>query len=218
MAVLPDSVVIDTQAVDEEVSALCTSGTPALVLTGVMLQVLRQKFADPDEIEIPALRDKIWTPELETSKILIGPAYRWNPVEAMNRPAIMVRRHAIRSQRIGVNDAHMGNYQTPDGAETHEDLELTGHLLFCIGRTGAEADLLGTEVWKHFKHFGPVIRKDLKLARFQVMELSEVGKVEESKDHFATAVSCFSAFYERWDLILESPILKRLLGQTEINE
>jgi len=212
---LPDSVTIDTQLVDEEVSALCTSGTPPLVLTGVMLQILRQKFADPDEIEISALKDKIWTPSLETSKILIDPAYRWNPLEAMNRLAIMVRRHAVRSQRVGIDDAHMGHLQSPDGAESFEDLEMTGHLLFCIGRTGAESELLGTEVWKHFKHFGPIIRKDLKLARFQVMELSEVGKVEESKNHFATAVSCFSAFYERWDLVLESPILKRMLGQVE---
>jgi len=214
MAVLPDSVTIDTQTVDEEVSALCTSGVPALVLTGVMLQILRQKFCDPDEIEIASLQDKIWTPSLETSKILIDPAYRWNPVEAMNRPSIMVRRHPIRSQQLGINNQYMGAPQD-DGAESYEDMEMTGHLLFCIGRTGAEAELLGTEVWKHFKHFGPILRKDLKLARFQVMELSEVGKVEESKTHFATAVSCFSAFFERWDLILESPILKRVLGQVE---
>jgi len=132
----------------------------------------------------------------------------------MNRPSIMVRRHPIRSQQIGINNQYMGAPQD-DGAESYEDMEMTGHLLFCIGRTGAEAELLGTEVWKHFKHFGPILRKDLKLARFQVMELSEVGKVEESKTHFATAVSCFSAFFERWDLILESPILKRVLGQVE---
>ena len=128
----------------------------------------------------------------------------------MARPAVYIRRQPVSTRILGLNNRFQGGHVDPDGAEAHETLHTTGHILFALGRTGGEAEVLGAEIWRHFMHFQPVIRKDLKLARFQVMELSEVGKVEEATDHWATAISVFTAFYERWELIMEAPILKVL--------
>lgn len=204
------SITVGTQTVDEEVSSLCTSGVPPLILTGVFLQLLRQHFADPDEIEHPSLKDNIWTPDPETSKIVINPAWALEIAELMNRPAITIRRQPVSTRILGLNNRHQGGHIEPDGMEFYETQHASGHILFAVARTGAEAEILGTEIWKQLLHFGPVIRKDLKLARFQVMELSEVGKLEESTEHWATAVSVFTGFYERWQLVPEAPILKTL--------
>ncbi len=207
---VPSTITIDTQAVDDEVSSLCSSGLPPLILTGIFIRLLQQHFADPDEIEHPSLKDNVWTPDSETSKILIQPAYEFDEQEIMARPAVMVRRQPVSTRILGLNNRLQGGHVSPDGAESHETLHASGHILFAIGRTGGEAEVLGAEVWKYFMHFQPIIRKDLKLARFQVMELSEVGKVEEATEHWATAISVFTGYYERWQLIMESPILKTL--------
>ena len=204
------AITIETQSADEEVSSLCSSGLPPLILTGIFLQMLRQHFADPDEIEHPSLKDNIWTPDSKTSKIVITPGYSLNIQELMGRPAITIRRQPVSTRILGMNNRLQGGHIDPDGAESYETMHASGHILFAIARKGAEAEVLGAEVWRHFMHFQPVIRKDLNLARFQVMELSEVGRVEESAEHWATAVSIFTGYYERWQLIQEAPILKVL--------
>lgn len=208
--VLPAEITVSTQTFDEEVSSLCSSGVPPIILTGVFIQLLRQKFVDPDEIEHPTLKGNTWTPEAETSKILIQPAYQWNPQEIQKRPALLIRRQEINTRILGLNNQFQGGFNDPDGATRHETIHGSGHLIFCVGRTGGEAEILGTEVWKHFLHFGPILREDLKLARLQVMQLSEVGKVEESAEHWSTVVSVATFYYETWQLILEAPILKNL--------
>ncbi len=207
---IPGQIIVETSAVDDEVSSLCSSGLPPLILTGIFLQILHTKFGDPDEIEHPALKDNIWTPDIETSKILIQPGYTFNPTEIQARPGIFIRRQEINTRILALNNQFQVGFDAEnlDGADRHETLHGSGHILFCIGRTGGEAEVLGAEVWKHFLHFGPILRKDLKLARLQVMQLSEVGKVEESKEHWATAVSIATFYYETWELVMEAPILK----------
>ncbi len=205
-----NAITITTDAVDDEVSALCSSGLPPLILTGLFLRMLQAHFSDADEIEHPSLKDNVWTQDKETSNILIRPAYDFDALDLMSRPAIMIRRQPVSTRILGMNNRLQGGHIDPDGAESYETMHASGHIIFAMGRTGEEAEILGAEVWRHFMHFQPAIRKDLKLARFQVMELSEVGKVEEASEHWATAISVFTAYYERWTLILEAPILKTL--------
>lgn len=208
----PGTITVEPHLVTDEISSLCSSGVPPLILTGIFVQLLRSKFSDADEIEHPALKDNVWTPSIETSKILIRPAYQFAPKDIQARPGIYVRRQAINTRILAMNNQFQPGYdpENLDGAQRHETLHGSGHIIFCVGRTGAEAELLGTEVWKHFLHFGPILREDLKLARFQVMQLSEVGKVEESAEHWATAVSAATFYYETWQLIMEAPVLKRI--------
>jgi len=208
----------------DEWSSLCSTGHTPNIVTGAILRFLQEHFADPDKIENTALRDNIFVPQPEDTTeglvangILIDPIYKWNPQNFSLRPAIYIKRNGMQTQRWGINDGltvglgkdKQGQLKTYEG-EYHTVGVMGSHTLFCIGREGAETEVLTSEVFREIQHFAPLLRRDLKLKRLNVTEVTEVSKLEEYDQHFVVAVVMGWYYFEKWMLKPIAPWLKSL--------
>lgn len=208
----------------QEFSSICSTGHTPNILTGAFLRILQNHFSTADYIEDPALRDNIakiqpsdTTQGLLDSGILIAPVYKWDPAQLNQRIAIYLKRNQFRVQRYGINDgltsglgrASDGSLETLRG-EYHTVAVLGSHTLFCIGRTGAETEVLAYEVFREIQQFSPAIRKDLKLSRLGITEVSDVSKIEEYDQHLVAAVVVGWAYFEKWRIVPDAPWLKTL--------
>lgn len=215
--------------VDAEPSALCTIGRPPIVLTGAILWVLRQHFADADNIVNAGLKTRIWRPGVEDvgdtrgSGIMIEAITRWPGPQTQTlqkRPAVLVKRNTYNVSRIGIGNRYQGS-STPSidkskvfcdyaiGSGTQYGVQIVGsHTMFCIGGTGAEAEELGTEVFFELLEFGPVIRQDLDLVRFDAAGLGALARLEESKENWVSPVVVSWVFNHDWVLRREGLPLK----------
>lgn len=212
------------QFIDPEPSALCTIGRPPLVMTGALLWILRRHFANADYIQEPVLKDYTWNKDATKAQIMIESITKWQgaPTQTMQmRPAIFVKRNTYGRVKLGIGDRYQGSGVKPEvdnegqlsdnavnsGAK-FEVIVAGSHTVFCIGGTGAEAEAVGTEVFFELLEFTPLIRRDLDLNKFQVMEMGSVSKLEESKEHWAVPVVVTYAFNHVWTLKQDAPLLK----------
>ncbi len=205
-----------------EFSSLCSTGHTPNIVTGAFLRFFMEHFADPDKIENAALRDNIYavdpddtTEGVAEKGVLIDPIYKWNPRDFSLRPAIYIKRNGMTPQRLGINDAMtvgldrdaQGNIESYKG-EYHVVGMQGSHSFFCIGRAGAEAEILASEVFREVQHFAPILRKDLKLARLTVAEYTEVSRLDEYDQHFVVAITVAWYYFEKWRLKPVAPWLK----------
>ena len=211
------------QWLDSEPSALCTIGRPPLVITGALLWIMRRHFADPAMIVDPDLKERVWNTDVTASGIVIEPVTKWpgSPTEAVQqRPAIYVKRNKYQQVKLGIGDRYQLGIKTSiDKRNLSSDNAIdTGvrygaaivgsHTLFCLGGTGAEAESVGTEVFFELMEFGQLIRRDLGLSKFQVMDLGGVAKLEESREHWVIPAVVTYAFRHNWTLNPDLPWFK----------
>lgn len=202
-------------------SALCSLGPRPLVMTGYLIQLLRQHFADPNNLEDANFRhppegahDYVWRQGKE-SGIVIESATRWDPNKTGQRPGIFVKRNEWGAIHRGINDQHMGNLSW-DATERFTYFLRGSHTLFCVAGESGEAEKLGTEVYREIGQFAPVIRKNLNLHRFQFLQVGQLGKLREATDNYAVSVSVGYAFEESWVIRQHAPRLKRIVLSAEL--
>ena len=170
------------------------------------------------------LRDNVFVAEPEDTTegtlptgILIEPIYKWDPRRYDKRIAIYIKRNEMQIQRLGINDGMTvglgrdadDNLKTYEG-DKHEVGVLGSHTFFCIGRSGAEAEVLSSEVFREIQHFAPVLRRDLKLHRLVIAGYSDIQQLDEYDQHFVVAISAGWAYIEAWRLVPLAPWLKSL--------
>lgn len=207
------------QTIGKEVSSLCVTGlSPAQLLLGAYVSMLRRHFSAsprfnntlrPAGQALPLQDGFRYIGDTAQTGMYIGAAGAWDPATAGKRAAVAVKRNAFKSQRVGVNHQVQGNGPL-DGNPRYGLLQLGSHTCFAIAQSEASADLLGTEVFNFFTEFGPVIRKDLRLTRFEAVSNGEPGLLEESKQHWAVPVVIASAFWQGWTYEDYGPPLKTL--------
>lgn len=212
------------QVVGEDPSSLCVTGlSPAQLLSGAFVAMLRRHFSasprfnatlKPVDAAIPNQDGFRFVGEGNQTGMHIGVAGTWAPTAAGQRPAVLVKRNAFRSQRLGINNEFQGTGPL-DGNRRYGLLQLGSHTCFAIATTEASADLLGTEVFNFFTEFGPIIRKDMRLTRFEAVSNGEPGLLEESKQHWAVPVVLASAFWQGWTYEEYGPPLKTIEIRTQ---
>ena len=211
------------QYIDPEPSALCSIGRPPLVMTGALLWILRRHFATANYIVDPDLSKFLWTPDSTTSQLMIEPVTKWHgaPTQTLqSRPAVLVKRNTYSRIKLGIGDRHMSGGKpvvdnldevgdnAVDAGVKFEVIIAGSHTVFCIGNTGAEAEAVGTEVFFELLEFTPLIRRDLGLNKFQVMEIGGLNKLEESNEHWVVPVTVTYMFNHVWELNEDAPKLK----------
>lgn len=175
------------------------------------------EFANAEGAELHQLQGYIWDKDNTKTKIQIQPIWAYNLQDIQNRPALYVKRNSMKTQRLGINDG-LGVKVTRDadgkvlhvGGEKHAIAVLGSHTIFCVGNTGAEAELLGAEVFNHLVGFAPILRAELHFHRLLVMEMGEIALLEEFDDHFVIPVVVAYAFTRSWQIIQVAPWLKTL--------
>lgn len=181
-------------------NAICQLGMRPLILTGALRHVLIHLFSTPTQIEEPDLRSNIWKPGQDTS-ILIESVNRWKGDLVELRPAILLKRNAMRNVRYGIADRIA---TTIDGFDAYNTFWVGSHTIFCIGETSASAELLATEVQRGLLQFGPAISKQLDLVKFHITEVGAAAEIEESTENFVVPISLGWCYQELWELTQES--------------
>jgi hypothetical protein len=191
-----------------DVPNLCSLGFRPHIMTGLLVQLLRQHFADRRNIATPSMRDETWRPGEDTG-IVIESITNWNPNQAMTRPAIVVKRNAWQFERIGIGDRLMGSHEE-DGSDYYCVLAHGSHTLFCLAGEPGEAEYLAAEVYPEMIQFGPVIRAQFLLHRFVLAELGGLMKVQEATDSHAVPITLAYVGEEAWRITPQAPYLKRI--------
>jgi hypothetical protein len=129
------------------ISALCSYGQRPHVMTGMLVQLLRQLYVDGDHIQNQILRDKLqergpWRADAQTG-IVIESYTQWDPTKVEKRPSIAVKRNRWRWDRMLIGDANGADWRS--GTQHFMGFWHGSHTLFAIAGTAMEAELLGTE-------------------------------------------------------------------------
>ena len=214
----------------EPCSSFYLGGPSPFLLSGVFLRLLQYHFSHADNIEEPLLQEYIWTPStgeciaeettdsegasqiIPGSRIQIRPSYSQKG-PASQQPALYVKREAFSNERISFQDASLpGRNESGvyEGREYQTNIQ-GSHSIICTGGTGAEAELLGQEIFFRMLHYQPVIKKDFHLGSLMTTGVSEPRQRQETpKASFYTVVGLDWAYVYKWLVIPESPVIKRV--------
>lgn len=200
-------------------SSTCTTGLLPHILNGMFIQLLRHHFSNPDHIIQEPIRNYVWDRDDKVGKISIENIYRWNAAEIQERPAIVARRGPLKTRKLSIGNIEHGSPEEVGYTEDRMIVGFTGsHSFFCMAGTGAEAEQLGAEVAYEMLEFSQIIRRDFNLASFDLYEIGQVARLDESHDHFAVPVTVAYSYFHSWRTLRETPIWmttgrKLLLGE-----
>lgn len=197
------------QYIGHDPSSLCSLLPRAVLLTGVFRDILTRHFISADQIEDPMLRDVIWKNADDTG-ILIESVHLWKPQTTEKRPAVIVKRNAYQNQRRGTGDRRMGPHADREGFEHFVTFWTGSHTLFCLGGSGAQADILAGEVQRHLTQFTDPISVTLGLLRMQVLQAGPVAELEEAQENFVVPITVGYSYEERWVIKPQAPLLSNI--------
>jgi len=194
-------------SIPEDMSSVCSTGLLPHVLTGVLLQVLRHHFSEPTSIVQSPLKSYVWTPEANVSRISIEAVYNWTPQNIQQRPAVVVKRGQLKTNKVSIGNIMHGAPTEEGYAEERMVVNFKGnHQLFCAARTGSEAELLGAEVAYELLEFSQIIRQQFNFSSFELFEIGQVHRLQESHEHFAVPITVAYQYSHGWVVLRESPI------------
>lgn len=204
----------------EPPSSICSTGPNLFVLNGALLTLIRRHFADPAGIVDPDLRNYVWTDgDGCESNIMIEPIYKWDATKIQQRPGVVVKRGQWKTQRLGIGDRHLGPPKQVGYTEFEHVILMQGtHTFFCLGNSGLEAEKVGQEVAFELLGFSEIIRQQFQLARFQLLGIDAVHRIEECQDHFVVPVNVGYGIQFNWEVLRQAPIWMRSLMSVEIKE
>lgn len=186
-----------------------------LLIGSALCDYLRKNLSSPESIEFEELKNYTWTDGPDTN-ILIEMWTHFKPGTAMHRPAILIQRLEMSNMRLLFGGER---YQFVSQTEPlYSTFWESKHAIHCIGTTGAEAELLTSEVYRLLHQGAPILRSQLCLLRFMVERVSEVKIVNEWKQNFVSTITTVSFFEDSWS-IQELPIyLNQLVIKTKDKE
>lgn len=191
-------------------NGLCSISGRWRYLDQFFVDALQQLFMTPAILEEPSLRQLLWS-AANTTAIFIGTHYAWDPEKTRIRPAVIVKRNAIVSQDSGIGgDRAQGNPVDRRGDPLLMRLWTGSHTLFCMAQRGAQADILGQEVERHFTSFAPVFLDAGGFKRFRVLQIGEVSILEESQETFVVPITVGYSFESVWTLAQAAARLKAI--------
>lgn len=189
-----------------EFQEVCELMPKRLLVTGILVKWMQNKFSDEDKIVSEFLKEAIWTSNIETTAILIDTVFRYDPAQTETRPCIAVKPGTITVVRRGIDDRMMVNQPNPN-CDTNEikptkyNTFLQGSAtLFCIAGNSAEVEILSDEVLKEMIQFGPTARKEFGFMRFVAHELGEPSILEEATENFVVPVVVSYVMQDIWQI------------------
>lgn len=207
-------------------SSLCASGITPFILTGILVRLLQYHFSDPDNIVRESLHYLRWYRECtddivddegkSLQRLYINVSYQLDLANAEQRPGIFVKREPVQTRRISVEQGDsvtthikqsVGSFQ----GKIYQKILNGAFSLVCVAESGAEADLLGEEVFDRMLYFAPKIEEDIRIGQFEVQSLSDVKETEGGANKaYYSVVRIRWASHRRWAIVAEAPILKRV--------
>jgi hypothetical protein len=202
-----------------DVPNLCSYGPRPRLMTGLIVQLLRQQFAAASLIEEPGLRGDspmVWGSDPLTAGLNIEAATVWVPEESMERPALIVRRDEWHFERMGIGNRLMGTVDLEDGSEYFSQFVMGSHTIFALASDPDDTEDLGTEVYRQFGQFATIISEAFDLKRFAIASMGVLGRLPEVAEAYAVPVTVAYAFEDTWKVTLQAPAIKRITVESII--
>ena len=203
-----------------EPSALWANGMAPEIMTTFLVAFLRNHFGDPTRIVDPIFREIPWRPDAAEpwasgpGGIAIESQDAWRPGLVEQRPALLVKDHKLAPTRRGVADRLEGS-RSGDGFDRYATELNSSNTVLCIAGTSRAAKRLATEVTRELVQFSDVIRRELCLNRFMVLERDDTGKLVESQAHFATPVALAWQTMESWVVRQQTVPLAKIITDVQ---
>ncbi len=196
----------------QDIQPLCSTGLSPAIITGVIMRLLANHFAEPGLIMDPDLRQYVWNPKAEQSKIRIVSNTRFDPKAEGRLPALIVKRGPMKSDRKMIDDRV--------GARTIAEQQagiinysrfMTGtSRVFVVSERDGEAEALAMEVFDTLSFISNEIVARLPFHEFQVMNLGELGVLEAMGNKIGVPIDLQFTFEYAWAIKPLAPLVKNI--------
>lgn len=180
-------------------SNFCNLGPRPQIMTGLFCSLLQSHFSSADNIESAIYRERIFRngPDEDGSgHLLIDDATVWTPGRTSKRPGIIIKRNAWQHQKRFTLDS--SDTIDVDGNIQYTKLWNGSHTIFCIGREGAETEILAAETYRFLMHFGMVFRQYFGLLSFEILEVGALASLEDEPDNMTVPITVGYSWAETW--------------------
>lgn len=173
-----------------------------LVVTGIFLELLKAHFrVNSDQFR--------YTDDKTETRVIIEPAYNWDSTHVQKRSAIYIKRGAFSFSRIAINDQ-----QSKDLRDSTTEYTLRVNLpvtCMIISKVSGEVERLAEETSEVLLAFKEQIRQDFGFKRFDVVQVGEIGLLEESHEFYAVPIVVSTEFTESWIVQIEALKLQQVI-------
>lgn len=190
----------------QTIQELCCDGMSPNLMTGTVMLLLANHFANPNLIMTPSLKKYVYTGDVST-KISIMTNTAFNPTTAPILPALVVKRLALQSERRAIGDKL---YSGKDGESSYVRFVTGGVRVMVLGAVAAESEALALEVYDTLTFLAPIMVERMQFMDFQVMSMGELGVLEELGNKLAIPVDIQMTFEYAWGIKPLAPRLKTL--------
>jgi len=186
-------------------NSLCAMGPQPQIMTGLFVALLREHYADANNIEHEVFRDRLYrrVPDPNATGILIEDSNVWTPGRTQKRPAIVVKRNAWEHMKRFTLDSLSGTSE--DGWPQYTKLWRGSHTIFCISPEGGECETLVAETYRFLMHLGPVFRREFNLLKFELMQVGPLSMLEETSKHWTVPITVAYGWSETWIIRQHQP-------------
>jgi hypothetical protein len=154
--------------------------------------------------------------------IIIEPSYKFSPELIGQRPAIFIKRNAVKLKPMGLNgglsQGYTGDLTVGIGSVSlRETLFIGSHTLFCLGSKAGFTEAIATEIVDRLLPFLTPIAFRLNLKILLLSEIGDLSKLKEYSDSFVVPITIAWAFTQSWEIVdnslpMKAPDLSVLLG------
>ena len=110
----------------------CTTDNKQLKLTGVLQLWLSLHFYNRNNIKEPGIKERVWNPDPEKSKIQILPLEYYQPTTTEQRPSLIIKRQELKFIRFGIDNRLLGSGGPDVGRRFHVAGMQGSHTVFCV--------------------------------------------------------------------------------------
>jgi len=188
--------------------AFCRLRFSPILVTGVLLDLLRSHYGNPTAIMDPMLHGCVWRGNDQTG-IMIESCTNDALTRIQMRPAILIRRNAVRPKREGLDDELKSL-----GGERDRSFVVTlhgSHTLFCLSGKPGHADVLANETAMYLLQAAPAIRGKLCFrGDFRLEEIGELGTVEGLGGQYVVPLTFAYVTDYAWSITSDAPTLRHI--------
>ena len=179
-----------------------------ILATGVILGLLREHYGNPTAIVDPMLLSYVWRSD-NTTAMMIETCTNDALTMIQMRPAILVRRNAIRPKREGLDDEikSLSGQQGNDYVVTLHG----SHTVFCITNKPGHTETLANETAMYLLQASPQIRGSLCFkGDFRLEEIGELGVIEGMGGQYVVPVTFSYLTDFAWSIAPDVPPLRHI--------
>jgi hypothetical protein len=179
-----------------------------MLATGVLISLLREHFGNPQSITDPMLQQCVWRNDTGTA-IMIETSTNEVLANIQQRPAVLVRRNVIKTQRMSIGDKVFP--LSPQMGQPFVIGIHGSHTIFNIASKAGQAEALANETTMFLLQFSPMIRGSLCFTGdFQLEEIGQAGRLDGAGGQYAVPVT-FSYIAEiPWTLNENLPPIRHI--------